>query len=71
MPAPQVKAIFFLFGTADQRNLHLKSLAAIAQIIQSPTFEKRWEKADTPEKIRDLLLLAKRNRHSSDRQQGT
>ena len=69
--APQVKAIFFLFGTADQRNLHLKSLAAIAQIIQSPTFEKRWEKADTPEKIRDLLLLAKRNRHSSDRQQGT
>ena len=69
--APQVKAIFFLFGTADKRNLHLKSLAAIAQIIQSPTFEKRWEKADTPEKIRDLLLLAKRNRHSSDRQQGT
>ena len=69
--APQVKAIFFLFGTSDQRNLHLKSLAAIAQIIQSPTFEKRWEKADTPEKIRDLLLLAKRNRHSSDRQQGT
>ena len=69
--APQVKAIFFLFGTADQRNLHLKSLAAIAQIIQSPTCEKRWEKADTPEKIRDLLLLAKRNRHSSDRQQGT
>ena len=69
--APQVKAIFFLFGTADQRNLHLKSLAAIAQIIQSPTFEKRWEKADTPEKIRDLLLIAKRNRHSSDRQQGT
>ncbi len=68
--APQVKAIFFLFGTADLRNLHLQSLAAIAQIIQSPTFEKRWVKADTPEKIRDLLLLAKRNRHSSARQPG-
>ena len=60
--APNVRAVFFLFGTADRRNLHLKSLAAIAQIIQSPSFEARWDKADTPEKIRDMLLLSRRKR---------
>ena len=60
--APNVRAVFFLFGTADLRNLHLKSLAAIAQIIQSPSFEARWDKADTPEKIRDMLLLSRRKR---------
>ena len=57
-----VRAVFFLFCTADRRNLHLKMLAAIAQMLQSPAFERRWNKATTPEKIRDMLLLAKRRR---------
>ncbi len=59
---PSVQALFFLFGSPDLRNLHLKSLAAIAQIIQSPAFESRWKKAGTTEQLRDLLLLAKRKR---------
>ncbi len=63
--AQDVHAVFFLFCTADRRNLHLKALAAIAQIIQSPSFEKRWNKADTPEKLRDLLLLSKRQRSAA------
>ncbi|MDD3155326.1 MAG: amino acid permease [Victivallaceae bacterium] len=62
--APKVTAVFFLFGTADMRNQHLQALAAIAQMIQHPSFEKRWAKADNPEKLRDLLLLAKRRRQS-------
>ncbi|MDD4816798.1 MAG: amino acid permease [Victivallaceae bacterium] len=59
---PTVQALFFLFGSLDRRNQHLKSLAAIAQIIQSPTFESRWKKAGNAEQLRDMLLLAKRKR---------
>jgi mannitol/fructose-specific phosphotransferase system IIA component (Ntr-type) len=57
-----VKAIFVLAGTRDQRNRHLKSLSAIAQIIQNPNFEIRWEAAATERQLRDMLLLAKRKR---------
>ncbi len=62
--APEVHAVFFLFCTIDCRNLHLKMLAAIAQMLQSSSFEKRWTLAASPEKIRDILLLAKRKRFS-------
>ena len=57
-----VKAVFVLAGTRDQRNRHLKSLSAIAQIIQNPNFEIRWESAATDRQLRDMLLLAKRKR---------
>ncbi len=59
---PAVHAVFFLFGTEDMRNLHLRALAAIAQIIQSPGFDGAWKKASGPEALRDLLLLARRKR---------
>jgi len=62
--ADHVQAVFFLFSTLDHRNLHLKALAAIAQIIQSPSFEKRWKNADTPDKIKDILLLSRRKRYN-------
>jgi APA family basic amino acid/polyamine antiporter len=39
---PAVKAVFFLYGTLDQRQLHLESLAAIAQLISWNDFEKNW-----------------------------
>lgn len=61
--ADSVKTVIFLFVTGDKRNMYLKSLAAIAQIIQSPSFEKRWARANNEEKIRDLLLLSKRRRY--------
>ena len=61
--APAVRAAFFIFASSDRRNLHLKAIAAIAQIVQHPDFEKRWETAKTREQIRDLFLLAKRHRH--------
>jgi len=60
--APDVHAVFFLFCSPDRRNSHLKTIAAIAQIVQERSLERRWERANTPEKIRDLLLLAKRRR---------
>lgn len=57
-----VHAVFALTGTMDNRNTHLKSLAAIAQIIQNDSFETQWLNAVNPENIKDVLHLARRNR---------
>lgn len=59
-----VKAVFVIIGTRDQRNRHLKALAAIAQVIQDRQFEERWDNANDAIHIRDLILLCKRKRFS-------
>jgi len=58
----RVYVVVFLFTSLDCRHLHLKSIAAIAQIIQNPEFYKKWQRARTPEQLRDIFLLAKRKR---------
>lgn len=60
--APSVKTVFVLVGTKDERNFHLRSLAAIAQIVQDPNFEDRWMSAKNKEDLRDIVLLGKRRR---------
>ena len=60
--APKVHAVFVLVGTRDERNFHLHVLAAIAQIIHGPDFEKRWMAARNKEALRDVILLGKRKR---------
>lgn len=57
-----VHAVFLLAGSRDRRNFHLKALAAIAQIISDPDFDKRWKALKTPEQMRDALLLGARKR---------
>ncbi|MFC2061011.1 amino acid permease [Elusimicrobiota bacterium] len=57
-----VKAVFILIGTADERNYHLKSLSAIAQIVQDSKFEERWMRAGGIDNLRDIILLGKRMR---------
>ena len=59
---PEVRAVFILIGSRDMRNLHLRALAAIAQVVQQPKFEKRWLGAKNHRDLRDLLLLSKRQR---------
>lgn len=54
--------IFVLVGSAGERILHLKVLAAIAQIIQNPEFDKNWLEAGSKEDLRNIVLLAKRRR---------
>jgi mannitol/fructose-specific phosphotransferase system IIA component (Ntr-type) len=49
-------------GSLDERNLHQKSLAAIAQITQEPEFDKTWLTAGTKEQLRNIILLADRRR---------
>jgi APA family basic amino acid/polyamine antiporter len=64
---PQVHAVFVLLGTKDERNFHLVSLAAIAQIVQESDFEERWMKAKNKEALRDIVLLGQRKRLQTER----
>jgi len=61
--APKVHTVFVLVGTRDERNFHLRALAAIAQIVQDPHFEEKWMAAKSKEALRDIVLLGKRRRH--------
>lgn len=60
---PSVHAVFVLLGTRDERNFHLRTIAAIAQIVQVPHFEKKWMRAKNKEALRDAVLLAERKRN--------
>jgi basic amino acid/polyamine antiporter, APA family len=60
---PSVKAIFFICGTRDLRNRHLKTLSAIAHIVQHPEFEKKWLSVRHSAQLKDLMLLSDRKRH--------
>ncbi len=57
-----VKMIFSLAGAKEERNFHLKSLMAIAQIVQNGDFKTGWEQAQSTEEIRNLILTTKRKR---------
>ncbi len=63
--APDVRSVFVLMGTKDERNFHLRALAAIAQLVQTRDFEKRWMCARGVESLRDIILLGTRKRHDS------
>jgi len=60
---PSVKAVFALMGSKDMRNLHLRALAAIAQVVQQNNFEKQWLAAQDHRELKDLFLLSKRRRN--------
>jgi basic amino acid/polyamine antiporter, APA family len=60
--ASTVHTVFLLAATRDERNFHLRALAAIAQVVQEPGFEKRWADAADSEGLRDVILLSKRMR---------
>ncbi len=54
--------VFALAGTQDERSFYLKSLMAIAQIIQNKGFIKNWKKARSINDLKNLILLAERVR---------
>ncbi len=53
--APEVHAMFFLAGSMDQRHFHLVVISTLALIVNHPSFEESWLKADTPEELKDLI----------------
>ncbi len=63
-PEP-VRIMFFLAGSKDERNYHLRALMAIAQIAQEKDFEQRWLDARDIEGIRNLILLSTRKRDTA------
>jgi amino acid transporter len=60
-PQP-VHTLFVLVGSSDERNFHLRALAAIAQIAQDKDFDKNWLKARNIEELKHIILLAERKR---------
>lgn len=54
--------VFILAGSSDERNLHLKVLAAIAQITESRGFDEKWFTARNAEELKNLVLLTERRR---------
>jgi APA family basic amino acid/polyamine antiporter len=60
-----VKVVFALAGTRDERNFHLQSLMAIAQIVQNPEFLSTWPRLRNTEELRSQILLAQRVRKAS------
>jgi mannitol/fructose-specific phosphotransferase system IIA component (Ntr-type) len=61
---PEIKAVFVLVGTRDERNFHLRALASIAQIVSAKDFLERWMRAKNIENLRDTILLGERKRQA-------
>jgi mannitol/fructose-specific phosphotransferase system IIA component (Ntr-type) len=59
-----VKAVFLFGGTAENRLLHLKTLASIATLVGLEGFEGLWEAAEGETELKDLMLLNDRRRYS-------
>ena len=60
--ARSITTVFVLAGTRDMRNFYLRVLAAIAHIVQTPDFDRKWAAAKNEQALRDLVLLTKRKR---------
>ena len=63
---PNVECIFILGGSRDRWHLYLRSLAAIAQIVQLEGFYEQWMQAEDEKALRELLLRASRERHGGE-----
>ncbi|MBN2096947.1 MAG: amino acid permease [Candidatus Omnitrophica bacterium] len=57
-----VKTVFMLVGTRDERNFHLRALAAIAQVAQDKDFDRHWLSSRNTDELKDIILLAERKR---------
>jgi amino acid transporter/mannitol/fructose-specific phosphotransferase system IIA component (Ntr-type) len=57
-----VHILFVLVGSGSDRVLHLKILAAIAQVVQNPEFDEKWLAAESDDELKNIVLLAERRR---------
>ena len=58
-----VNAVFFLYGSQDERMFHLRALSAIAQIVSNPNFDDVWMRQTSEQGLRDAILLGTRRRN--------
>ncbi len=61
--ADRVHAMFFLLGSMDQRHFHLVVLSSLAQIVQHPSFEKKWISSSGTEALRNLILNIRKEKN--------
>jgi amino acid transporter/mannitol/fructose-specific phosphotransferase system IIA component (Ntr-type) len=54
--------VFVTVGSMDARDLHLKVLAAIAQITENPEFDAKWCEVSNKEELKHIVLLGERKR---------
>jgi len=59
---PPVHIVFVLAGSRNERNFHLRSLMAIAQIVREHNFYKNWMRMRDDESLRMLVLSSTRKR---------
>jgi len=59
---PLVHTVIVLVGSRAERNFHLRCLAAVAQIVQSPDFDRKWLATRGEQGLRDIFLLGERRR---------
>lgn len=64
----KVQIVFLLAGSKDERNFHLRALAAIAEIAQATDFDIKWLQARNAEELRHIILLAERKRFQEKKQ---
>ncbi len=57
-----VRAAFVIVAAPDVRTRHLRTLSAIAQVVQLPDFEECWMLAADEESLRRLVLESPRRR---------
>ncbi|MCK4912523.1 MAG: amino acid permease [Candidatus Omnitrophica bacterium] len=57
-----VHIIFVLVGSIDERNFHLRSLMAIAQIVREGDFYANWMRMKDQESLKMLVLSSTRKR---------
>lgn len=61
-------ALFVIIRSREERTFHLRALAAIAQIVQEPGFESRWEGAKDTDMLRRIVIEAERRRYKEANQ---
>ena len=57
--ASDVKALFVLVGSMDERDFYMCALAAIAQMAGKTEFLEHWLQAKEPQGLKEVVLLAK------------
>ena len=57
-----VKAVFLLGGTKENRILHLKTIASIATLVGQKGFQESWLNADNMIELKNLMILNSRKR---------
>ncbi|BEQ13153.1 amino acid permease [Desulfoferula mesophila] len=55
-------AMFVVLFSPDKRGAYLSTLAAIAQTAGNPVFADQWSAAQDAARLRDIMLIAKRQR---------